>query len=94
MVDSTMAKMYLKWFDRIPTEFNKDKDFDTLMIGSFAGNGEKQMLEIAGNTLELELLDKSDNVQDWSISRETSYEGPSETIVGTPVMDEDIVHAL
>lgn len=29
MIDSTMAKMYLKWFDRIPTEFNKDKDFDT-----------------------------------------------------------------
>jgi phage major head subunit gpT-like protein len=31
MVDSTMAKMYLKWFDRIPTEFNKDKDFDTYL---------------------------------------------------------------
>lgn len=29
MIDSRMAKMYLKWFDRIPTEFNKDKDFDT-----------------------------------------------------------------
>ena len=35
MIDSTMAKMYLKWFDRIPTEFNKDKDFDTLTkVGS------------------------------------------------------------
>jgi hypothetical protein len=31
MIDSTMAKMYLKWFDRIPTEFNKDKDFDTYL---------------------------------------------------------------
>jgi phage major head subunit gpT-like protein len=29
MIDSSMAKMYLKWFQRIPTEFNKDKDFDT-----------------------------------------------------------------
>jgi len=28
-IDSTMAKMYLKWFQRVPTEFNKDKDFDT-----------------------------------------------------------------
>ena len=29
MLDSSMAKLYLKWFDRIPVEFNKDKDFDT-----------------------------------------------------------------
>ena len=29
MIDSKMAKMYLKWFNRIETEFNKDKDFDT-----------------------------------------------------------------
>jgi phage major head subunit gpT-like protein len=29
MIDSRMAKMFLKWFDRIPVEFNKDKDFDT-----------------------------------------------------------------
>jgi len=28
-IDSKMMKMYLKWFNRIPTEFNKDKDFDT-----------------------------------------------------------------
>jgi len=28
-LDSKMMKMYLKWFNRIPTEFNKDKDFDT-----------------------------------------------------------------
>jgi phage major head subunit gpT-like protein len=28
-IDSKMCKMYLKWFNRIPTEFNKDKDFDT-----------------------------------------------------------------
>jgi phage major head subunit gpT-like protein len=28
-IDSRMCKMYLKWFNRIPTEFNKDKDFDT-----------------------------------------------------------------
>jgi phage major head subunit gpT-like protein len=29
LIDEKYAKMYLKWFDRIPTEFNKDKDFDT-----------------------------------------------------------------
>lgn len=29
MVDSKYMKTFLKWFDRIPTEFNKDKDFDT-----------------------------------------------------------------
>lgn len=29
LVDSRYAKMFLKWFDRIPVEFNKDKDFDT-----------------------------------------------------------------
>jgi len=29
MIDSKMSKMFLKWFNRIPTEFNKDKDFDT-----------------------------------------------------------------
>lgn len=29
LIDSRYAKMFLKWFDRIPTEFNKDKDFDT-----------------------------------------------------------------
>jgi phage major head subunit gpT-like protein len=29
MCDMKMMKMYLKWFDRVPTEFNKDKDFDT-----------------------------------------------------------------
>jgi phage major head subunit gpT-like protein len=29
MADSKMMKMYLKWFNRVPTEFNKDKDFDT-----------------------------------------------------------------
>jgi len=29
MIDSRMAKLYLKWFNRIPIEFNKDKDFDT-----------------------------------------------------------------
>lgn len=31
MMDSRMMKMYLKWFQRIPTEFNKDKDFDTYL---------------------------------------------------------------
>lgn len=31
MADSKMMKMYLKWFQRIPTEFNKDKDFDTYL---------------------------------------------------------------
>jgi len=29
MIDSKMSKLYLKWFNRIPIEFNKDKDFDT-----------------------------------------------------------------
>jgi len=29
MVDTRMMKMFLKWFNRIPVEFNKDKDFDT-----------------------------------------------------------------
>jgi len=29
MIDSRMAKGFLKWFNRIPVEFNKDKDFDT-----------------------------------------------------------------
>jgi phage major head subunit gpT-like protein len=31
MVDSKYMKLFLKWFDRIPTEFNKDKDFDTYL---------------------------------------------------------------
>ena len=51
-MDSRMSKMYLKWFDRIPVEFNKDKDFDTLNVGSFVGNYEKQTDEIAGNSCE------------------------------------------
>lgn len=75
MIDSKMAKMYLKWFNRIPTEFNKDKDFDTLTVGSFIGNDEKKTDEIAGNHLELELLiaeaeqiANSKNVQDCAIS--------------------------
>ena len=29
LIDSRMAKLFLKWFNRVPTEFNKDKDFDT-----------------------------------------------------------------
>lgn len=29
LIDSKYMKMFLKWFDRIPAEFNKDKDFDT-----------------------------------------------------------------
>lgn len=29
LIDDKYAKLFLKWFDRIPTEFNKDKDFDT-----------------------------------------------------------------
>lgn len=29
LIDGRYAKMFLKWFDRIPVEFNKDKDFDT-----------------------------------------------------------------
>jgi hypothetical protein len=35
LIDSRYAKLFLKWFDRIPVEFNKDKDFDTL-ISKFA----------------------------------------------------------
>jgi hypothetical protein len=31
LIDQKFAKMFLKWFDRIPTEFNKDKDFDTYL---------------------------------------------------------------
>ena len=31
MLDSKMTDMYLKWFQRVPTEFNKDKDFDTYL---------------------------------------------------------------
>lgn len=31
LIDSRYAKLFLKWFDRIPTEFNKDKDFDTYL---------------------------------------------------------------
>lgn len=29
LIDSRYAKLFLKWFDRIPVEFNKDKDFET-----------------------------------------------------------------
>lgn len=29
LIDEKYAKMFLKWFDRMPVEFNKDKDFDT-----------------------------------------------------------------
>ena len=29
LIDGRYAKMFLKWFDRMPVEFNKDKDFDT-----------------------------------------------------------------
>lgn len=29
MLDSKYTKLFLKWFNRIPQEFNKDKDFDT-----------------------------------------------------------------
>lgn len=29
MIDSKYSKMFLKWFTRIPVEFNRDKDFDT-----------------------------------------------------------------
>ena len=29
LIDSRYAKMFLKWFNRVPVEFNKDKDFDT-----------------------------------------------------------------
>jgi len=35
LIDSRMMKMFLQWFDRVPVEFFKDKDFDTL-IASFA----------------------------------------------------------
>jgi hypothetical protein len=76
LIDSRYMKMFLKWFDRIPVEFNKDKDFDTLTnVGSSTGNCGKQMDETAGNTLELQMLiaeaeaiANSDNSEDWSIS--------------------------
>lgn len=29
LIDNRYAKIFLKWFNRIPTEFNKDKDFDS-----------------------------------------------------------------
>ena len=29
LIDSKYMKMFLKWYDRCPSEFNKDKDFDT-----------------------------------------------------------------
>jgi len=31
LIDSKYAKLFLKWFNRIPQEFNKDKDFDTYL---------------------------------------------------------------
>jgi phage major head subunit gpT-like protein len=31
MIDSSMAKMFLNWFDRVPLEFFQDKSFDTLI---------------------------------------------------------------
>jgi len=31
MIDSSMAKMFLNWYDRIPLEFFQDKSFDTLI---------------------------------------------------------------
>jgi hypothetical protein len=31
MVDSSMMKLALNWFDRIPLEFFQDKSFDTLI---------------------------------------------------------------
>jgi hypothetical protein len=55
MLDSRMAKLYLKWFNRIPVEFNKDKDFDTYVYGSFTGNCEKQTDETAGNPTIVEI---------------------------------------
>jgi len=75
LIDERYAKMFLKWFDRVGVEFNKDKDFDTYVNGSFTGNGEEQTDETAGNPLELQLLiaeaeaiANSDNVEDWAIS--------------------------
>ena len=35
MLDSSLAKMFLNWYDRIPLEFFQDKSFDTL-ISKFA----------------------------------------------------------
>lgn len=31
MVDSNLMKMYLNWYDRIPLQFFKEKEFDTLL---------------------------------------------------------------
>ena len=53
MLDSRMAKQYLLWFNRVPIEFNKDKDFDTLTnVGSLVGNNEQKTDLIAGNPNE------------------------------------------
>jgi len=31
VIDSTMSKMFLNWYDRVPLEFFQDKSFDTLI---------------------------------------------------------------
>ena len=31
LIDGKYSKLFLKWFNRIPQEFNKDKDFDTYL---------------------------------------------------------------
>jgi len=47
MIDSRMAKLYLKWFNRIPIEFNKDKDFDTY-ISKWSCYTRTAMVSLAG----------------------------------------------
>lgn len=76
MIDGKFMKLFLKWFDRIPTEFNKDKDFDTLTnVGSSISNDGEQMDLIAGNRLEPQsLIDEiqsfvnSNSIEDYAIS--------------------------
>lgn len=70
-----------------------NQNFNLNNIGSFIGNDEQEIAEIAGNTLELQLLiaeaeqiANSENVEDWSISREAAFAEPSETIMATPVL--------
>jgi hypothetical protein len=78
MVDSSMLKDYLVWYNREPIQFMQDKDSDTLnKIGAFGSDTEMKRDEIAGNSLELQLLiaeaeaiANSNNVEDSTISRE------------------------
>ena len=74
------SDMGIQWFNREPIQFFQDKDSDTLSkIGASGSNTRINRDEIAGNSLELQLLiaeaeaiANSDNVEDSTISRETT----------------------